>query len=90
MTFKTRNQCEVYVFQHIRDGTLKGAHTRKELAEMVRILEPYLVKQSSYACRSMCKQRICDHLEFTVKLHRPDREYLNLVREKLKKGAIKL
>lgn len=90
MTFKTRNQCEEYVLLNINNGTLKEAHTRKELAEMLRVLEPYLVKQSPYTCRSMCKQRICDHLEFTVKLHRPDREYLNLVREKLKKGAIKL
>ena len=86
MTFKTRNQCEEYVLQHIRDGTLKDAHTRNELAEMVRILEPYLVKQSPYACRSMCKQRMCDHLEFAVKLHRSGREHLNLIRERLKKG----
>lgn len=41
MTFKTRNHCETYVIHHIRDGTLKEAHTRKELAEMLRILEPY-------------------------------------------------
>lgn len=86
MTFKTRNQCEEYVLMNISNGTLKEAHTRKELAEMLGILEPYLVKQSPYACRSMCKQRMCDHLEFVVKLHRPGRKYLNLIRERLKKG----
>lgn len=77
MTFKTRNQCEEYVLMNISNGTLKKAHTRKELAEMLRILEPYLVKQSQYACRSMCKQRMCDHLEFIVKIHGPSRRYLD-------------
>lgn len=86
MTFKTRNQCETYVIGHIRDETLKEAHTRKELAEMLRILEPYLVEQSPYACRSMCKQRMCDHLEFIVKLHGPGRRYLEWIGNRLKKG----
>lgn len=86
MNFKTYNQCEIYVIKHIRDGTLKETHTRKELAEMLRILEPYLVNQSPYACQSMCKQRMCDHLEFVIKLHGPSGRYLEWMRERLKKG----
>lgn len=86
MTFETYNQCEIYVIKHIRDGTLKEAHTRKELAEMLRMLEPYLVTQSPYACQSMCKQRMCDHLEFIINLHGPSRRYLEWMRERVKKG----
>lgn len=83
--WKTYRECEEYVIQHIVNETLKEAHTRKELARMLRILEPYLVKQSPYACRSMCKQRMCDHLEFIVKLHTPNRSYREWMREQLRK-----
>lgn len=83
--WKTYCQCEDYVIQHIINGTLKESHTRKQLAEMLRKLEPYLVKQSPYACRSMCKQRMCDHLEFIIKLHTPNRKRFELIREQLRK-----
>lgn len=86
---ETYNQCEIYVIQHILNKTLKEAHTRKELAAMLRILEPYLVKQSPYACQSMCKQRMCDHLEFIVKLHTPNRNFMKWIGEQLKKGVNK-
>lgn len=73
---RSRNKIEQHVIRHIIAGTLKDFHTREQLADILRVLEPHLVEQSPNACRSMCKQRMCDHLEFAIKLHGPSRGYL--------------
>lgn len=72
--WKQRTYCqyESDVSYHLAQGTLKSNHTRKQLAEMLRTLEPHLVEQSENACRSMCKKRICKHLKFIVDLHNSD------------------
>ena len=65
----TYNECRDRVIFELIEDSLYQKNTRKELANMLRILEPYLVKQSPNACYSMTKRRLCDHIRFAVVLH---------------------
>lgn len=73
--------------QYVQNHTLKDlyrSHTRYELATMLRFLEPYLLQQSEYACRSMTKVRMLTHLKYIASLHHSDSQKQEIVMEELK------
>ena len=73
--------------RYVQNHTLKElyrSHTRHELATMLRFLEPYLLQQSEYACRSMTKVRMLTHLKYIANLHHSDSQKREIVMEELK------
>ena len=72
MNWETHNQVVDYLRDNFYTTNFINNHTRKQIAEMLRILKPYQGKQ--YLCperafTSMCKKRQCKHIEFWLKLH---------------------
>lgn len=72
MNWETHNQVVDYLRDNFYTTDFINNHTRKQIAEMLRILNPYQGKQ--YTCperafTSMCKKRQCKHIEFWLKLH---------------------
>lgn len=68
------NDMTEYLKILINNNKLADAHTRKELADILRRMMPYLVKQSDRACFSMCKRRIEEHIKFALNLHKVKKE----------------
>lgn len=67
--FETHNKCVDYLIENFYEDDFIDNHTRKELAYILTIIESHALKQSPYAFRSMCKRRMCDHIEFYLKVH---------------------
>ena len=74
--FETHNKCVDYLIENFyKDGFIDN-HTRKELAYILTIIESHALKQSSYAFRSMCKNRMCKHIDFYLKVHMEHRLWI--------------
>lgn len=70
LEFKTHNQCVNYLIENFYKENFLENHTRKELAYILTIIESHALKQSQYAFRSMCKKRMCKHIDFYLKVHK--------------------
>lgn len=69
LEFETYNQCVNYLLENFYKKDFLDNHTRKELAYILRIIESHALKQSKYAFRSMCKKRMCMHIDFYLRIH---------------------
>ena len=73
LNFKTHNKCIDYLIENFYKENFIDNHTRKELAYILRIIETHALKQSPYAFKSMCKSRMCKHIDFYLKVHMGNR-----------------
>lgn len=80
--FETHNQCVAYLIENFYSDDFINNHTRKELAYILSIIEKHTLKDSPYAFRSMCKKRMCEHIDFYLKIHIP---YINRVKNIMNK-----
>lgn len=72
MKWETHNKVVDYLKNNFYTTDFINNHTRKQIAEMLRILYPYNEKQlctPKLAFSNMCKKRQCNHIEFWLKLH---------------------
>ena len=76
LEFKTHNQCVDYLIENFYKEDFLNNHTRKELTYILTIIESYALKQSPYAFRSMCKKRMCQHIDFYLKVHMENRLWI--------------
>lgn len=71
--FKRHSECVDYLLKYFYLRNFKHSHTRRELAYILRIIESHALNQSPYAFRSMCKERMCNHIEFYLNVHEKER-----------------
>ena len=71
--FKTHNECVAYIAKYAHEPEFIKNHTRKDLAYILSIIEKHQLKQSPYAFRSMCKQRMIEHILFYLIVHQNHR-----------------
>ena len=57
-------------------------HTRKELSSILRRIKPHETSQSKTAFNSMCKQRMCYHIEFFINVHLTQRKRSHDIRKR--------
>ena len=72
MNWETHNQVVDYLKDNFYTTDFINNHTRKQIAEMLRILKPYEGKQLyvlEFAFSHMCKKRQCKHIDFWLRLH---------------------
>lgn len=85
LEFKTHRQCVDYLVENFYKSDFKARHTRKELAYILTIIESWVLGQSPYAFRSMCKERMCRHIAFYLELHEGSRIRRQEFAQKLRK-----
>lgn len=74
--FETHNQCVDYLIENFYNDGFIDNHTRKDLAYILTIIESHALKQSPYPFRSMCKKRMCKHIDFYLKVHTEHRLWI--------------
>ena len=63
-----------YLLTNFDIQTFHTLHTRRELAQMLKILYPWQDKQCyNRAFTSMCKKRACIHIDSWLRMHYPNR-----------------
>lgn len=73
-TWKKHNKCVNYLKKEFYTTDFINMHTRKQLAQILQILEPHTVNQLHECCRhlaftNMCKKRQRQHIDNWMKLH---------------------
>lgn len=72
MNWKTHNKVVDYLRDNFYTTDFINNHTRKQLAEMLRIINPSEGKDlyvPEMAFTNVCKKRACKHIEFYLNLH---------------------
>lgn len=83
LCFKTHNECVDYLIDNFYNDNFIDKHSRKDLVYILSIIESHQLKVSPYAFTSMCKKRMCAHIDFYLNAHMKSRLWLrNLLRKK--------
>lgn len=71
--FDNKFHCLDFLIANFYTCDFAEKYTRKELAYMLSLLEPQAYKTSDTPFCSMCKKRMCTHIDFYLKVHTADR-----------------